>query len=137
MPSEIQNVNKDIAILLADDYAHSREITKRILKRNGYSNITDVKNGEDAVISAKKTNYDLILMDMQMPVMSGFEATSKIRKLQGYKNTPIIALSSFTMRDDLEKCIEVGCTEYLRQPIDSKELMEKVYKHAPVKEAGN
>jgi two-component system sensor histidine kinase/response regulator len=61
-----------------------------------------------------------------MPVMNGFEATKKIRELEEYKNTPIIALTAFAMKGDREKCLEAGVTDYIPKPIDSKEFIEKV-----------
>ncbi|MGE5796016.1 MAG: response regulator, partial [Ignavibacteria bacterium] len=68
----------------------------------------------------------LILMDMQMPVMNGFEATEKIRQMPEYKETPIIALTAFAMKRDREKCLEAGVTDYIPKPIDSHEFIEKV-----------
>ena len=65
-------------------------------------------------------------MDMQMPVMNGFEATEKIRQIPDYKDTPIIALTAFAMKGDREKCLEAGATDYIPKPIDSQEFIEKV-----------
>jgi CheY-like chemotaxis protein len=65
-------------------------------------------------------------MDMQMPVMNGFEATQKIRELEDYKNTPIVALTAFAMKGDREKCLDAGATDYIPKPIDSKVFIEKV-----------
>jgi CheY-like chemotaxis protein len=115
-----------LKILLAEDYKHSQIIVTRLLKKNGFEDIVVVENGEDAIKMAQEKKFDLILMDMQMPVMNGFEATEKIRELPEYKNTPIIALTAFAMKGDREKCIEVGATDYIPKPIDSKEFIEKV-----------
>ena len=65
-------------------------------------------------------------MDMQMPVMNGFEATRKIRELEEYKDTPIIALTAFAMKGDREKCLDAGTTDYIPKPIDSQEFLKKV-----------
>jgi CheY-like chemotaxis protein len=118
-----QNV---IKILLAEDYKHSQIIVTRLLKKNNFENVVVVENGEDAVNMANNEKFDLILMDMQMPIMNGFEATEKIREMPGYKSTPIIALTAFAMKGDREKCIEAGATDYIPKPIDSKEFIEKV-----------
>ena len=115
-----------IKILLAEDYKHSQIIVTRLLKKNGYENIVVVDNGEDAWNYAKKETFNLILMDMQMPIMNGFEATENIRQLPGYQDTPIIALTAFAMKGDREKCLEAGATDYIPKPIDSKEFIEKV-----------
>jgi PAS/PAC sensor hybrid histidine kinase (EC 2.7.13.3) len=87
-----------------------------------------VENGAEAVEQAKKAVYDLILMDMQMPVMNGFEATERIRQMPEYKNVPIIALTAFAMKGDREKCLEAGATDYIPKPIDSVEFIDKVKK---------
>jgi CheY-like chemotaxis protein len=128
-PTPIKEVleKKDvIKILLAEDYKHSQIIVTRLLKKNSFENIVVVENGEEAYEMAKKDNFDLILMDMQMPVMNGFEATEKIRQLGNYNNIPIIALTAFAMKGDREKCLEAGATDYIPKPIDSKEFIEKV-----------
>jgi CheY-like chemotaxis protein len=96
------------------------------LKKNNFENIVVVENGAEALEEVQKQKYDIILMDMQMPVMNGFEATEKIRQLPDYKDTPIIALTAFAMKGDREKCIEAGTTDYIAKPIDSQEFIEKV-----------
>ena len=113
-------------ILMAEDYKHSQIIVTRLLKKNGFEDITVVENGEEALRICEKEKIDLILMDMQMPVMNGFEATGEIRELSGYEDTPIIALTAFAMKGDREKCLEAGATDYIAKPIDSKEFIEKV-----------
>ena len=85
-----------------------------------------VENGEEALNIAKKEKFDLILMDMQMPIMNGFEATEALRQMTEYKDVPIIALTAFAMKGDREKCLEAGATDYIPKPIDSKEFIEKV-----------
>ncbi len=71
---------------------------------------------------------------MQMPVMNGFEATQKIRQLDEYKDTPIVALTAFAMKGDREKCLEAGATDYIPKPIDSIEFIEKVKYYTEKKE---
>lgn len=113
-------------ILLAEDYKHSQIIVTRLLKKNGYEDVVTVENGQEAVDAAKNNHFHLILMDMQMPVKSGFEAIQEIREMENYKDIPIIALTAFAMKGDKEKCIEAGATDYIPKPIDSKELLEKI-----------
>lgn len=115
-----------VKILLAEDYKHSQIIVTRLLKKNNFPEVVVVENGQMAVDMAKEQNFSLILMDMQMPVMNGFDATKTIRTLPGYKETPIIALTAFAMKGDREKCLEAGATDYIPKPIDSKEFIEKV-----------
>ncbi len=123
---EIKEKGDSPIILMAEDYKHSQIIVTRLLKKNGYDNIVVVENGEEALEICINEKVDLILMDMQMPVMNGFEATGKIRELKGYADTPIIALTAFAMKGDREKCLEAGATDYIPKPIDSKEFIEKV-----------
>ncbi len=113
-------------ILLVEDYKHSQIIVTRLLKKNDYESIVVVENGAEAVDEVKKQKFDLILMDMQMPVMNGFEATQRIREMPEYKDTPIIALTAFAMKGDREKCLDAGATDYIPKPIDSNEFIEKV-----------
>jgi len=127
-PSVEEVMHKDnvIKILLAEDYKHSQIIVTRLLKKNGFENVIVVENGEDAVKMAHQEKFDLILMDMQMPIMNGFEATEKIREIPEYREVPIIALTAFAMKGDREKCLESGATDYIPKPIDSKEFIDKV-----------
>lgn len=124
--SEVISKKGGVKILLAEDYKHSQIIVTRLLKKNSYEDIVVVENGEDAVKMATGDKFDLILMDMQMPIMNGFEATEKIRQMPEYKNIPIIALTAFAMKGDREKCLESGATDYIPKPIDSKEFIDKV-----------
>ena len=125
-PEEVKNVKDTVKILLVEDYKHSQIIVTRLLKKNNFESIVVVENGLQAYEQVQQQYYDLILMDMQMPVMNGFEATQKIRELDDYKETPIIALTAFAMKGDREKCLEAGATDYIPKPIDSQEFIEKV-----------
>lgn len=125
-PEELLTKNDVIKILLVEDYKHSQIIVTRLLKKNDFENIVVVENGAEALKEVKNQKYDLILMDMQMPIMNGFVATEKIRELPEYNDTPIIALTAFAMKGDREKCIDAGATDYISKPIDSKEFIEKV-----------
>ena len=113
-------------ILLVEDYKHSQIIVTRLLKKNNFTSVVVCENGAEAVGQVGKQKFDLILMDMQMPVMNGFEATEKIRMMTEYKEIPIIALTAFAMKGDKEKCLESGATDYIPKPIDSQEFVEKV-----------
>lgn len=124
--SEQTSESNSPKILMAEDYKHSQIIVTRLLKKNGFENITVVENGKEALDICKQEKVDIILMDMQMPVMNGFEATGHIRDIEGYEETPIIALTAFAMKGDREKCLEAGATDYIAKPIDSKEFIEKV-----------
>ncbi len=134
-PEEVKEKKDTVKILLVEDYKHSQIIVTRLLKKNKFESIVVVENGQEALDEVKVQKYDLILMDMQMPVMNGFEATQKIRQLDEYKDTPIVALTAFAMKGDREKCLEAGATDYIAKPIDSIEFIEKVKYYTEKKEA--
>lgn len=123
---EVKEKIDTVKILLVEDYKHSQIIVTRLLKKNDFDSIVVVENGQEALDAVKQQHYDLILMDMQMPVMNGFEATRKIRELKEYKDTPIVALTAFAMKGDREKCLDAGATDYIPKPIDSQEFIQKV-----------
>lgn len=125
-PEEVMRNTDAVKILLVEDYKHSQIIVTRLLKKNDFESIVVVENGQEALEQVTKQKYDLILMDMQMPVMNGFEATQKIREIDDYKDTPIIALTAFAMKGDREKCLDAGATDYIPKPIDSQEFINKV-----------
>jgi CheY-like chemotaxis protein len=125
-PDDIQEKKDTVKILLVEDYKHSQIIVTRLLKKNDFDSIVVVENGQEALDAVRQQHYDLILMDMQMPVMNGFEATRRIRELEEYKETPIVALTAFAMKGDREKCLEAGATDYIPKPIDSQEFIQKV-----------
>jgi CheY-like chemotaxis protein len=125
-PEEVKQKKDTVKILLVEDYKHSQIIVTRLLKKNEFDSIVVVENGQEALEAVREQHYDLILMDMQMPVMNGFEATRKIRELEEYKETPIIALTAFAMKGDREKCLDAGATDYIPKPIDSQEFIQKV-----------
>ncbi len=124
--NELKESENEIKILLAEDYKHSQIIVTRLLKKNNFNNIIVVENGEEALDFVRREKVDLILMDMQMPVMNGFEAIERIREIPEYREIPIISITAFAMKGDREKCLEAGATDYLPKPIDSKEFIEKI-----------
>jgi CheY-like chemotaxis protein len=134
-PELVASIKDGIKVLLVEDYKHSQIIVTRLLKKNNFDTIVVVENGAEAVDAVKKQKFDLILMDMQMPIMNGFEATERIRLMPEYKETPIIALTAFAMKGDREKCLEAGATDYIPKPIDSQEFIQKVKYYTELKES--
>lgn len=119
-----------IRILLAEDNLINQKVTVKMLHKIGYR-VDVVVNGMDAIDAMKKTDYDLILMDCQMPELDGYDATKKIRESEtGIKNLniPIIALTANAMKGDREKCMKAGMSDYLAKPIKLKELSEMLDK---------
>jgi signal transduction histidine kinase len=113
-------------VLLVEDEPINREIALMILEEAGLE--TDcAENGAMAVIKAQQKPYGLILMDMQMPIMDGLEATMKIRQLQSDIHTPIIAMTANAFLDDKDKCLQAGMDDFLPKPIETDLLFAKIY----------
>lgn len=112
-------------ILLVEDNELNRDMLSRRLERRNYEVILAVDGGE-AVEIAKSEMPDLILMDMSLPVVDGWEATRRIRSDPATSSVPIIGLSAHAMAGDKEKAIEAGCDEYDTKPVDLKRLLGKI-----------
>lgn len=108
-------------ILIVDDNEDNRDVLSRRLQRKGFE-VTCASGGQEAIDQAKTDKPDLILMDMNMPKLDGWEATSRIRK-DGIM-IPIIALTAHAMTGDRERAIEAGCTDYHTKPIELDKLLE-------------
>jgi len=108
-------------ILLADDVSTNQKVIKRLLEKTGVT-VTIVENGQEALALALAQSFDLILMDMQMPVMNGYEAAKALR-VEGI-TTPIVALTAHAMKGDDKKCLDAGCDDYLSKPIDNGKLAQ-------------
>jgi PAS domain S-box-containing protein len=108
-------------VLVVDDGAENRELVRLVLEEVGLT-VEEAENGQVAVDKVKLSTYELVLMDMQMPVLDGYEATIALRKL-GYKQ-PIIALTAHAMAGFEAKIIAAGCTGYLTKPIDIDKLLQ-------------
>ena len=124
--------SKSFDILLAEDNQVNQKVAVKILEKYNHA-VTVANNGLEAFEAIKKKRYDLILMDVQMPVMGGFEATGKIRdyeRSEGLVRTPIIALTAHAMMGDREKCIQAQMDEYLTKPLKQNEMMQTILKCA-------
>lgn len=112
------------ALVVEDNPANMKLITK-VLKKRGYESIHAIC-GEDGVEKAASEHPDIILMDILLPDIDGFETTRRIRKIQSLKDTPIIAITSYAMAGDREKIIEAGCNGYFEKPIDPLTIMDEI-----------
>ncbi|MBW1979919.1 MAG: response regulator [Deltaproteobacteria bacterium] len=109
-------------VLLVDDNAINQQIAQEILEGAGLK-VTVADNGQEAVNAVQEKEYDVILMDLQMPVMDGFEATRKIRSSRAeIRDIPIIAMTAHAMKGDREKCLEAGMNDHVTKPIDPEQL---------------
>ncbi|MEO0396949.1 MAG: ATP-binding protein [Cyanobacteria bacterium P01_A01_bin.137] len=109
-------------ILLAEDNEDNIDVIQGYLVAKGYPVII-AKNGREAIALAQAQTPDLILMDIQMPGMDGIEAMTKIRQDETLQHTPIIALTAFAMKGDLERCLAAGADDYLAKPVKLKQLV--------------
>ena len=113
-------------ILLVEDNAMNRKLAIHMLERMGHS-VHAAEHGQSAMDCLEKDNFDLILMDVQMPVMDGYTATRKIREIPNHaRHIPIIAMTAHAMTGDREKCLASGMDDYLVKPIDPDQLQEKI-----------
>jgi two-component system, sensor histidine kinase and response regulator len=118
-------------ILLAEDSSDNRLLIQSYLKKTEYQ-IEIAEDGEVAFEKFKCGKYDLVLMDIQMPVMDGYSATRAIRMWEeekGLKTTPIIALTAHALKEDIQKSIDAGCTAHIAKPIKKATLMETIHEY--------
>ena len=112
-------------ILLVEDNEMNRDMLSRRLKRRGYDVVIAVDGAESIKITNAQTP-DLILMDMSLPVMDGWEATRNIKADPVTKSIPVIALTAHAMSGDRQKALEAGCDDYDTKPIDLSRLLTKI-----------
>lgn len=115
-------------VLLVEDNHINIIATETILKNAGYE-IAVACNGKEAVYEFEKGEYDIILMDIEMPVMNGRDAAREIKKTVKGKKTPIIAVTAYAMKNDLELCIEAGMDGYIAKPYNPDDLIEMIEQH--------
>jgi two-component system, cell cycle response regulator DivK len=112
-------------ILLVEDNEMNRDMLSRRLERRGYEVVIAV-DGQQGVDLAQSTQPDLILMDMSLPIIDGWEATRQLKGMEKVKATPIIALTAHAMSGDREKALEAGCDDYDTKPIELPRLLGKI-----------
>jgi two-component system, sensor histidine kinase and response regulator len=125
----IREGKRRLNVLLAEDNVVNQKLAEKILERMGHT-VTVAEDGRKAVYAATGFNFDLILMDVQMPEMDGLEATKQIRRIQAETGirTPILAMTAYAMKGDKERCLEAGMDGYVSKPIDIKELSDTIEK---------
>lgn len=112
-------------ILIADDRSSSRELLRTVLERVGYE-VIEAEDGEQAVSQARAAHPDLILLDLQMPKLDGYEALAQIRADPEFEKVPVLALTASAMRGDRERILGAGFTDYLSKPAGTEQLREAV-----------
>jgi len=114
-------------ILLIEDNEMNRDMLSRRLARNGHEVLIAV-DGEEGVEMARSEHPELVLMDISLPTMDGWEATRQIKASPDTQNIPVIALTAHAMPGDREKCLKAGCDDYDTKPVDIKRLIGMINK---------
>ena len=112
-------------ILLVEDNEMNRDMLSRRLERRGFE-VVIATDGAEGVAKSKSDHPDLVLMDMSLPVMNGWEATRAIKADPATSSLPVIALTAHSMAGDREKAMEAGCNDYDVKPVDLPRLLEKM-----------
>ena len=112
-------------ILLVEDNEMNRDMLSRRLERKGYE-VAIAVDGQEGIDKAQSGDYDLVLMDMSLPEIDGWEATRQLRAQPATEKLPIIALTAHAMAGDREKALEAGCDDYDTKPIEFKRLLSKI-----------
>ena len=120
-------MNPTLQILVVDDNPVNRILACRILEKEGFS-VSLADNGKEAVDCVLRDMYDVVLMDLSMPVMDGIEATLKIRECEQelHRRTPIVALTAQTMSEDRKRCLEAGMDAYVTKPVYPAILIQAI-----------
>ena len=125
MPTDQQDTQERKKILVVDDNQDSRELVIKILGRKNYS-LLEAQDGEDALNKIISEKPDLVLMDISMPKMDGFEVTRILKTMDDFRNIPIVALTAHAMKGDCEKALAAGCVGYITKPINIREFNEQI-----------
>jgi two-component system cell cycle response regulator DivK len=125
MDSEEVDKASSPKILVVEDNQDNREMVVKVLKFNGYQ-VVEAVDGEEAVEKAKAEHPDLILLDIFLPKMDGYEATRRLKGDTSLRNIPIIALTAHAMKGSMEEALAAGCDGYISKPIDVRELPKQI-----------
>jgi two-component system cell cycle response regulator DivK len=112
-------------ILVAEDHEDNRQILRDLLASGGFDMI-EARDGEQAVATAEASRPDLILMDIQLPVIDGYEATRRIKAQPALKAIPVIMVTSYALSGDEEKARQAGCDDYVAKPYSPRQLLAKI-----------
>ena len=114
-------------VLVVEDVDFNRELVVQLLEDKYH--VIEAVNGQEGVELAERERPDLILMDLSLPVMDGWEATRRLKANDDLRSIPVIALTSHAMVGDEEKALAAGCDDYLVKPLDEDELMARIAKY--------
>lgn len=123
-------------ILLIEDNEMNRDMLSRRLERKGFEMVIAV-DGQEGIDKAHSEHPDLILMDMSLPTLDGWEATRRLKTNDSTRDIPIIGLSAHAMAGDREKGLAAGCDDYATKPIDFPQLLEWIYTYLKIPSSGS
>jgi CheY-like chemotaxis protein len=121
-------------LLVIEDNEQNLYLMRYLLEKSGFS-VVAAPDGQRGIDLASRVRPDLILLDIQLPLMDGYAVAAAIRRDPALAATPIIAVTSYAMPGDREKCLEAGATDYMEKPIDPAALVERVRRHLGMAEA--
>jgi two-component system cell cycle response regulator DivK len=113
------------SILVVEDQEDNRQILRDLLGASDYE-MVEAENGQEALDAVARKKPDLILMDIQLPVMDGYEATRRIKANPDWKSIPIIVVTSYALSGDAEKARAAGCDDYVTKPYSPRQLLAKI-----------
>lgn len=117
-------------ILVVDDNQDNRELVVKILTLRGHRT-TEARDGEEAISKVSEAMPDLILMDISIPKLDGYEVTRRLKSNEAFRAIPVIALTAHAMKGDREKALEAGCDGYISKPINVRELPNQIQPFLP------
>jgi CheY-like chemotaxis protein len=125
--AKIASADRCLRVLLTEDNAINQKLAVRLLEKRGHQ-VVVARNGKEALETLKRQKFDVVLMDVQMPEMDGFEATRRIRRSEQKTGgrIPIVAMTAHAMKGDRERCLETGMDGYVSKPLQPSELFETV-----------
>ena len=119
---------KEFRVLVADDKTDNRKLMKEMLESAGFS-VRESENGRDAIRIFEEWNPDIILMDLNMPVMSGYDAIRVIKGMESGRDIPIVAVTASAFEEDRIKVLGIGASDYLRKPFREREIFDMIKKY--------
>ena len=117
-------------ILVVEDQPDSRQIIRDMLTGTDYE-ITEAENGKEALTAIEKQRPDLILMDIQLPIMDGYTATNQIKANPALRSIPIIAVTSYALGSEEKKARAAGCDDYVTKPFSPRQMLAKIRQYLP------
>ncbi len=123
-----------LSILLIEDNEQNRYLTTFLLERHGHA-VVAATSGQQGIAMAHDRAPDLVLLDVQLPGMDGYDVARALRTIASLKSTPIVAVTSHAMMGDRERALEAGCDGYIEKPIDPETFVDDVMRFVPVSTA--